>query len=155
MAEQRLPFEQWGFAEAALQQYVVTALWSASCNGTAAGCNNGKDCDTSLQDHGYGPERMSDEAWAEARETVFDFVATNWHAVSRYVPSDIGHDLWLTRNHHGAGFWDGDYPAPYVDSEGKPVAVRYPTDGDYLTAMAHECGESTPYVGDDGLVYYL
>ncbi len=21
----------------------------------------------------------------------------------------IGHDFWLTRNHHGAGFWDGDY----------------------------------------------
>jgi len=22
------------------------------------------------------------------------------------VPSQIGHDLWLTRNGHGAGFWD-------------------------------------------------
>jgi hypothetical protein len=21
-----------------------------------------------------------------------------------------GHDFWLTRNHHGAGFWDGDWP---------------------------------------------
>ena len=21
----------------------------------------------------------------------------------------IGHDFWLTRNGHGAGFWDGDY----------------------------------------------
>lgn len=20
-----------------------------------------------------------------------------------------GHDFWLTRNHHGAGFWDGDW----------------------------------------------
>jgi hypothetical protein len=21
-----------------------------------------------------------------------------------------GHDFWLTRNGHGAGFWDGDWP---------------------------------------------
>ena len=21
----------------------------------------------------------------------------------------VGHDFWLTRNRHGAGFWDGDY----------------------------------------------
>lgn len=26
---------------------------------------------------------------------------------------EIGHDLWLTMNGHGSGFWDGDYPAPY------------------------------------------
>lgn len=25
--------------------------------------------------------------------------------------SRAGHDLWLTRNRHGAGFWDGDWPA--------------------------------------------
>lgn len=23
-----------------------------------------------------------------------------------------GHDLWLTRNRHGAGFWDGGWPSP-------------------------------------------
>jgi len=23
--------------------------------------------------------------------------------------SEVGHDFWLTRNGHGAGFWDGDY----------------------------------------------
>ena len=24
--------------------------------------------------------------------------------------SHAGHDFWLTRNGHGCGFWDGDYP---------------------------------------------
>jgi len=24
-----------------------------------------------------------------------------------------GHDFWLTRNGHGAGFWDGDWPKCY------------------------------------------
>lgn len=23
-----------------------------------------------------------------------------------YTPEQAGHDFWLTRNHHGAGFWD-------------------------------------------------
>lgn len=26
-----------------------------------------------------------------------------------------GHDFWLTRNGHGAGFWDGDWPEPMAD----------------------------------------
>jgi len=49
----------------------------------------------------------------------------------------IGHDLWLTRNHHGAGFWDrglGDL-------------------GDKLTEIAHSLGGCDAYVGDDGKVY--
>lgn len=32
--------------------------------------------------------------------------------------ADAGHDFWLTRNCHGAGFWDGDWPDPdsgYLD----------------------------------------
>lgn len=37
-----------------------------------------------------------------------------------------GHDFWLTRNHHGVGFWDRGYP--------EPVANR-------LTAGAHGAGE--------------
>ena len=49
-----------------------------------------------------------------------------------------GHDLLLTRNHHGAGFWDGDWP--------KGVGKR-------LTDAADRLGEVYPYVGDDGLIY--
>ena len=26
-----------------------------------------------------------------------------------YDPDQLGHDLWLTRNGHGAGFWDRDF----------------------------------------------
>ena len=28
------------------------------------------------------------------------------------VDEYAGHDFWLTRNGHGAGFWDGDWIAP-------------------------------------------
>jgi hypothetical protein len=51
--------------------------------------------------------------------------------------AQVGHDFWLTRNGHGAGFWDrgiGDY-------------------GDALTEHAHSFGASDVYVGDDGRLY--
>lgn len=33
---------------------------------------------------------------------------------NRLRDSYMGHDLWLTRNGHGAGFWDGDWAQPYA-----------------------------------------
>lgn len=40
-----------------------------------------------------------------------EFQAENADALSVYYrersESDAGHDFWLTRNRHGAGFWDG------------------------------------------------
>lgn len=49
-----------------------------------------------------------------------------------------GHDFWLTRNNHGAGFWDGDWPEPFSDE---------------LTKAAKAFGECNLYVGDDGRIY--
>lgn len=49
-----------------------------------------------------------------------------------------GHDFWLTRNGHGAGFWDGDWPTAM---------------GKRLTASAKKFGEMDMYVGDDGKLY--
>ena len=48
----------------------------------------------------------------------------------------IGHDFWLTRNHHGAGFWDrglGDL-------------------GKQLTDLAHAAGECNTFEADGELV---
>ena len=51
-----------------------------------------------------------------------------------------GHDFWLTRNGHGAGFWDR--------TDCLPEAAR-----DRLTAAAERYGERRVGVGDDGNVY--
>lgn len=56
-----------------------------------------------------------------------------------YNESCAGHDFWLTRNHHGAGFWDRDLGMP----------------GDELTRAAHQYGEVSLYCGDDGLLYCM
>ena len=50
------------------------------------------------------------------------------------------HDFILTRNHHGAGFWDGDWFEPY---------------GSLLTDLAHTFPELELYLNDDGLVSAL
>lgn len=49
-----------------------------------------------------------------------------------------GHDFWLTRNGHGAGFWDGDWPGDI---------------GEKLTRAAEAFDQVDLYVGDDGKVY--
>lgn len=48
-----------------------------------------------------------------------------------------GHDFWLTRNHHGAGFWDRGLGEI----------------GRKLTEAAHRFGGAELYVGDDGKIY--
>lgn len=53
----------------------------------------------------------------------------------------IAHDFWLTRNGHGAGFWDGDYR----DSEDDI--------GDALSNIAGEFGECWVIVGEDGKLH--
>lgn len=53
-----------------------------------------------------------------------------------YDFSDAGHDFWLTRNGHGAGFWD------------RGLGER----GDKLTSLSESFGEKSPYI-DAGLIY--
>jgi hypothetical protein len=51
----------------------------------------------------------------------------------------LEHDYILTRNHHGAGFWDGDWD--------KSI-------GEILTSATRFQPEIEAYVGDDGFVYF-
>ena len=64
-----------------------------------------------------------------------------WHRFGCYVCAEpdgptidrAGHDFWLTRNGHGAGFWDGDWP-------------QY---GELLTKAAEGYGEFNPEWSND------
>jgi len=57
-----------------------------------------------------------------------------------YTLERAGHDFWLTRNGHGAGFWDRNE----LDGDGL---------GDALTSAAKGFGEVWSYAGDDNLIY--
>ena len=54
-----------------------------------------------------------------------------------------GHDFWLTRNGHGAGFWDGDWSEDYMGTEV----------GELLTEASRPYGDVYVHKGDDGLTY--
>jgi len=58
-------------------------------------------------------------------------------ALSGLTGEAVGHDFWLTRNSHGAGFWDRGLDWL----------------GDRLTAACKPYGSVDLYVGDDGAIY--
>ena len=105
--------------------YIETALWAS------IGANE------QPLDQTHGPEALAPEALASIVEDCNAFQADNAPLIQSN-PARAGHDFWLTRNHHGAGFWDGDWPEK---------------DGKTLTEASHAFGSSDLYVGDNGLVY--
>ena len=89
---------------------------------------------------------FSDEAKAQARQDLTNFLTTYQAPIRAAVASTPGYDItnvaqdyWLTRNGHGGGFWDrglGDV-------------------GDRLTEAAHAEGEVDVELGDDGQFHFL
>ncbi len=111
------------------QAYIECALWSSNDNATEQG---GEPLDTN-----YTLEDIAGETLARMISDCDSFMNAQWSLIS----SDLeraGHDFWLTRNGHGAGFWDGDWPEE---------------DGKKLTEASKVFGEYDLYIGDDGKVY--
>ena len=100
-------------------------------------------------DDNYGAEDLSDGAMRTIRDTCRDFVEyveenIGEDALDTWVSygeswERIGHDFYLTRNGHGAGFWDR-----WSDGGERE------TMGNGLADAARTWGESDFYVGDDG-----
>ena len=121
--------------------YVTTALWSSNDESTPEG---GEPMDSN-----YGPEDISPETLATMRADCDAFYAANSEALNcegvTYGPDfdqdgRAGHDFWLTRNGHGAGFWDGDWPEPQAT---------------VLTDAASAFGDFDLYVDDNGMIRSL
>ncbi len=111
--------------------YIECALWSSVGD------------DGEPLDANYSIEDISPETLASMKSTCEAFQRDNGtpdYNDSQYSNEEkAGHDFWLTRNGHGAGFWDRDT----LDK-----ATR-----DKLTEAAHAFGECDLYVGDDGQLY--
>lgn len=93
-------------------------------------------------DESFSESDLSPEAIVDSTEDCKGFVAENWETISCMFdvmsPAQCGHDFWLTRNGHGAGFWDRGYP---VDV------------GSKLSESAKVYGEIDPMPRDNGLIY--
>ena len=60
------------------------------------------------------------------------------------LPSLAGHDFYLTQNHHGAGFWDGDI-----------YDTLAPNGMKVLTELSQQISESNPILGGEDKLLYL
>lgn len=111
----------------AVHGYIECALWS------------------SLDDDGEPLDALcvwgdiADADYAAMAADVCRFLADNWDDVIEHTGgmAQVGHDLWLTRNGHGAGFWDRGLGEL----------------GDRLTQAAHDMGEVHLWVDFDGKVH--
>jgi hypothetical protein len=131
-------------ADSFLRAYIITALWSSHDDSDPE--TGGEPLDRNYSESDLAPQTLARMA-ADCRRFETENAATINAAIETgevQCGPDFdeheraAHDFWLTRNHHGAGFWDGDWPEPYATQ---------------LTDAAHAFGEAELYLGDDGLIY--
>lgn len=115
--------------DAFTKAYIEAMLFSST--------DNSRDDGGDPLDKNYSADDLSPEARAECERACASFQTENAADILGLEPQ-AGHDFWLTRNGHGAGFWDGDWP--------EPEATR-------LTEASKKAGEVNPYVGDDGRIH--
>lgn len=119
--------------------YIEAALWSTT------------DDDEDPLDANYDIDDLHQSTLEAAVRDCKKFQAemaqfiTDEHRVTKgsgkYSVDELaGHDFWLTREGHGAGFFDGDW------SDEADVV---------MTAKSNEFGQANWYVGDDGKIYQL
>lgn len=119
---QRLNEFQRGFLEA--------ALWSST--------DESDDSGGEPLDKNYSIEDIAPETLAGLLKDCDDFCEANAKLLARAGDdAQNGHDFWLTRCGHGAGFWDRGYGAV----------------GDKLSDACKPYGNVDLYVGDDGKIY--
>jgi hypothetical protein len=85
-----------------LHAYLICALWSST--------NNISDTEYEPFDANYDTEDFSVDFVNNAIGDIKQFVTMAGEMLYDWDEEQIGHDLWLTRNGHGAGFWDRDKP---------------------------------------------
>ncbi len=115
-----------GDLDAFTRAYVEAALWSSI-----------DDNDVPL-DRDHDASNITPAALARAAADCARFQLENRDALdaAEITDASAGHDLWLTRCGHGAGYWDRDLGEV----------------GEVLTRAAHAFGERWLYVADDGTI---
>lgn len=85
---------------------------------------------------------FSEEDRAKAQREVEAFLSEAGEISDWWSDTQIGHDLWLTRNGYGSGFWDR-----HLEGADKK-------EGNRLAGIAKKMGEAYVVLGDDGRIYY-
>lgn len=117
--------------------YIEAALWST---------HGGEDDDCETLDEKYTLAHFAPGTLARFAADCAAFQTANADDIDAGCKKPrsctdreyAGHDFWLTRNGHGVGFWDGDWPEEA---------------GQRLTAASKAFGEIDLYIGDDGKLH--
>lgn len=107
--------------------FLDTALWSSN--------DESRDDGGDPLDQNYTISDFNKESLQALAEDCARFQEENADDLAPFSDEDNGHNYWLNRNGHGAGFWDGDYP--------EPQATR-------LSDASERAGNVDLFVGDDG-----
>ena len=105
--------------------YITCALWSST------------DDEGEPLDSKHSPDNIDDATMLDIVIDCWTFVKNNQHIIEStdMTWSQAGHDFWLTRNGHGAGFWDRGHGEA----------------GEQLSEAATACGMVDLFVLDDGI----
>lgn len=107
-----------------INSYLETAIWTADFDDDA-------DVKTIYD--------FSDKARKQAKEEIEWFLKNAGDVFSDVSYTSIGHDLWLSRNHHGSGFFDRNYDDEVTD---------------FLMDLSHELGEINIYVDSNDKINF-
>lgn len=141
--------------------YIEAALWSSTldpygecpeCGKTAVlnRWNEDNECvcsDCSERQPNHEPPADRNYCWTDLAPETLQRMLDDCAKFERendpadYPTENAGHDFWLTRNRHGAGFWENDFGTEEQCEK--------------LTEAAHAFGEFNLFVGEDGLIYSL
>lgn len=114
-----------------LNAYLICAIWSSN------------DEDGNPLDANFGLSDLSDGAKEKAIADIKMFLQLceeeGVNPFSMLDSEQVGHDIWLTRNGHGTGFWDrglGEY-------------------GRKLSHIAKSLGSCDIYTGNKGELFFF
>lgn len=94
-----------------IRAYIECALWSSHDNADDSGgepLDKNYDASSLTRAARKAMERDCKAFYIAHRELIEASAVKRSDDTSN--ASHAGHDFWLTRNGHGAGFWDGDWP---------------------------------------------
>jgi len=114
------------------RSYVECALWLGQ-DGTSEADPNDGSIDLRAE---YGWSDLSESAQARILADCAAFQAEHGELIGAEADR-AGSDFLLTRNRHGAGFWDGDWPREI---------------GKVLTDASHPYGDFVLVLTDDGTI---
>jgi hypothetical protein len=135
------------------RHYIIAALWSTMDDYEEYfynGCtidDISEECLAIMKADCEKFQQDNKELLAQAYECYKAAGSAGYHYDNGTPEACAAHDFWLTRNRHGAGFWDRR-ELQYSAEDQSYISI-----GEMLTEASHKFREVEVFVGSDGKIY--